>query len=241
MNLDLDKHLIDFDLRSYPGFVQTKYSHPINFINDEELFIQIRSLTSICPKLILAGSVSLHVLGISNFDFKVRKPDLDFALTEPLTEEEFLLLRSFFDLKSLNGGDYGMEDDNSVKVSDILKREVIFMQDPKTNRNFDIFNKDYFDKFRANQYNLYPINFGNNKEPYIVYCQHPAITISHKMKYAFCSNYGKKQKHFNDCVDLICKDYTRTMERCSFLDRMKNEFEYEFAYNFGKPKSTTNE
>jgi len=238
--MNIENHLLDFDIRSYPSFVQTKYSGMVNFINDEDLYMQIRSLTSICPKLILAGSVSLHALGITHLDFKVRKPDLDFALTEPLTEEEFLLFKSFFELKTLEGDNYGIEDDNKIKTSDVLKREVIFMQDPKTNRNFDIFNKDHFNKFKANQYNLYPVNFGNNKEPHIIYCQHPAITISHKMKYAFCPNYGKKTKHFNDCVDLICKEYTRIMERCNFLDRMKIEFEHEFIYNFGKPK-TTNE
>ena len=52
----------------------------------------ILPLTNLSDKLILGGSLGLYVMGIVEYDFKNRKPDIDFSLTEPLTEDELVLV-----------------------------------------------------------------------------------------------------------------------------------------------------
>ena len=79
---------INTDLRSYDEATQQRFSNIAPFIDNEEIYNRILTLTSLCPKLILAGSVSLFSLNLLSIDFKQRKPDLDFSLSEPLTEEE---------------------------------------------------------------------------------------------------------------------------------------------------------
>lgn len=232
--MSIEPHLKSFDIRDYDNFIQAKYSLQNTFIDNEEIYSQIKILTNLCPKLILAGSVSLHVLGIEPLSFKDRKPDLDFALTEPLTEEEFLILKSMLDLKS-SSNQYEIDQDD-IKTQDILKRKTIFLHHEKLGLNIDIFNSEYNNDFRYNSYNLYPINFGNMSEPHIVYVQHPSVTISHKMKYAFIPGYAKHKKHFSDCVDYLCKSYDKSMSKIKELNKMKMSFEQEFVYPYGLPK-----
>lgn len=232
--MSIEPHLKSFDIRNYENFIQTKYTCPTLFIDDNDIYTQIKILTNLCPKLVLAGSISLHVLGIEPLSFKDRKPDLDFALTEPLTEEEFLVIKSLLNLKS-SSDQYFLDLDDTT-TQDILKRKTIFLHDEKTGLNIDIFNSEYHGNFKHNTYNLYPINFGTSSEPHIVYVQHPSITISHKMKYAFLPSYNKRKKHFSDCIDYLCKNYNIAMDRIQDLNRMKTEFEQEFVYPFGLPK-----
>jgi len=232
--MSIEPHLKSFDIRNYENFIQTKYTIPTLFIDDNDIYTQIKILTNLCPKLVLAGSISLHVLGIEPLSFKDRKPDLDFALTEPLTEEEFLVLKSLLNLKS-SSNQYDLDLDDT-KTQDILKRKTIFLHNEKTGLNIDIFNSEYHGDFKYNTYNLYPVNFGTSSEPHIVYVQHPSITISHKMKYAFLPSYVKRKKHFSDCIDYLCKSYNIAMDRIRDLNKMKMEFEQEFVYPFGLPK-----
>jgi len=69
----------------------------------------ILPLMTINPKLVLGGSLALHLLDIMDYDFENRKPDLDFSLLEPLTEEELLSCKDFFDLSFITKrNDYEM-------------------------------------------------------------------------------------------------------------------------------------
>lgn len=204
------------DIREYSERTQFNFTVTNQFM-PEDIWSKIRVLTSIQPKLILAGSLSLHALHLTNLDFTKRTPDLDFALREPLTEDEFLIMKSLFNLKT-HETKYE-EDKESVHQSDILKRDLIVFVDEKYTC-IDIFNKEYQSDVRK----LYPVNFGNHITPHIVYCQHPSITIAHKIKYAFLENYHKKKKHHDDCVDFICKDYDKIISRLHFLNEKQQDF-----------------
>jgi hypothetical protein len=53
---------------------------------------KIIPLMTIHNKFVLGGSLALYILKMMDYDFGKRKPDLDFSLTEPFEEEEFLTL-----------------------------------------------------------------------------------------------------------------------------------------------------
>ena len=53
---------------------------------------KIIPLMTIHNKFVLGGSLALYILKMMEYDFGKRKPDLDFSLTEPFEEEEFLTL-----------------------------------------------------------------------------------------------------------------------------------------------------
>ena len=203
------------DIREYPIQIQNKFSIGNQFM-PEEIWSKIRVLTSIQPKLVLAGSLSLHALHLVSLDFNKRTPDFDFALREPLTEDEFLIMKSLFNLKTFESK---YEEDKTIHESDILKRDLIVFADEKLNY-IDVFNKEYQNDMNK----LYPVNFGNHITPHIVYCQHPSITISHKMKYAFLENYHKKDKHRDDCIDLLCKNYNRIINQLNTLNTIRSKF-----------------
>ena len=203
------------DIREYPIQIQNKFSIGNQFM-PEEIWSKIRVLTSIQPKLVLAGSLSLHALHLVSLDFNNRTPDFDFALREPLTEDEFLIMKSLFNLKTFESK---YEEDKTTHESDILKRDLIVFADEKLNC-IDVFNKEYQNDMNK----LYPVNFGNHITPHIVYCQHPSITISHKMKYAFLENYYKKDKHRDDCIDLLCKNYNRIINQLNILNTTRSKF-----------------
>lgn len=238
------------DIRNYPDSIQNDYSWKNQFIENEEYFNLVKVLTNLNPKFILAGSVSLHVLGLMNIDFKTRKPDLDLCLSAPLTEEEFDIMVNLLELEIFSYNDNYMVEDlvfgevEKPTTGQVLKSRVIRLHDKKTGVNIDIFNSDYNPNYGWNRYeNLYPVNFGiyerakinPNKNgwplvgedkllPHVVYVQHPSVTISHKMKFAMYTNYGKNKKHKNDCIDILCKQWDTYKERLNQLDKKKKQF-----------------
>lgn len=215
-----------YDIRTYSPKVQASFTTTNNFINNEDYYNRLLTLTSMCPKLVIAGSLSLHLLGVMSIDFQQRKPDMDFALTEPLEEEEFDLLKSFFEFEVM-GDIYDNEEDdvnNSYPTSKLLKRKVIRLWDKKSEVYIDIFNGHYDNDFSLKQENLIPINFRDNKEPHIVYVQHPSVTISHKAKYAFYEDYRKSQKHQYDLIDLLTKGFGNRMKQTKRLVEVKSKF-----------------
>ena len=238
----MKKENIDFDIRNYPEKVQNDFTPQNQFIDNEELFTLIKTLTTLCPKLILAGSISLHVLGLVTLDFKNRKPDLDFGLTGPLDDLEIEQIIALLDLDVLES-DYGddilfneSEDETSRKI-DFQKQEIIRLYHKQSKTNIDIFNSNYSNNFGySKNENLYPVNFrtiekslnsGPHEEkliPHVIYVQHPSITISHKMKYAFYTSYEKRSKHKEDCVDFLCKKYEHFHKSLKIKDNNKKQF-----------------
>jgi hypothetical protein len=240
----MEKEKISCDLRTYAEDVQNEFSLKNKFIPDENLFNLIRVITSVCPKLILSGRLSLHVMDLIEIDFGKRKPDLDFSLIEPLDEYEFDQIVSLLELEYM-GSDYeneiGLEEEAKKPTSEILKQDLIRLFDKKNKVYIDIFNTQYQNDFSPKHENLYPVNFGiyekNNTPPnhpwptveskltpHIIYCQHPSVTISHKIKYAFYTNYGKKKKHYEDVVDLMVKHYYNIHEKLEYLNTKKKDF-----------------
>jgi hypothetical protein len=53
---------------------------------------KIISLMTMHNKFVLGGSLALYILKMMEYDFEKRDPDLDFSLTEPFGEKEFLTL-----------------------------------------------------------------------------------------------------------------------------------------------------
>jgi hypothetical protein len=219
----------NYDLRSYSKKAQTAWSVSHQFIDNEDLYNRLITMTSICPKLVLAGSVSLHALGLVKLDFKTRSADLDFALTEPLTEEEFDIMKSLFELEvvcDVYADDEIISVDDMAKIptKDILKLNLIRLWDQKLKIHIDIFNSQYDNNFDSKQENLYPLNFRSYDDPHIIYVQHPSKTISYKVRYAFYESYRKNKKHKDDCIDLFCKDYDKIMKRLQQLSGTKRKF-----------------
>ena len=240
------KEKISCDLRTYAEHVQNEFSFKNKFIPNEDLFNLIKVMTSLSPKLILSGRLSLYVMDLIDIDFEKRKPDLDFSLTEPLEEYELDQIISLLDLEKISGGyDTPIEEtlyDETPKTSDLLKQDLIRLLDKKNNVFIDIFNTQYQNDFSPKHENLYPVNFGvyekNNSTnrnpwvptieskltPHIIYCQHPSVTISHKVKYAFYTHYEKKKKHYEDVVDLMVKHYAHVHKRLTILNTKKKDF-----------------
>ena len=58
----------------------------------------ILPLLTLNKKLVLAGSLSLYLMKIMEYDFTNRTPDIDITLKEPLTLEELETIINFFNL-----------------------------------------------------------------------------------------------------------------------------------------------
>jgi hypothetical protein len=137
----MKKEKISCDLRTYAEDVQNEFSLKNKFIPDENLFNLIRVITSVCPKLILSGRLSLYVMDLVEIDFGKRKPDLDFSLIEPLDEYEFDQIVSLLELEYM-GSDYeneiGLEEESKKPTSEILKQDLIRLFDKKNKVYIDI-------------------------------------------------------------------------------------------------------
>ena len=224
---------ISLDLRDHHEETQATYSIRNQFIDSEVKYTLIRTMAALCPKLILAGSISLHVLGVSTIDFKTRNPDLDFGLTEPITEEELDGLIGFLNLKLTSAGDmYDLYSDDVPTSKQAVQQDLIRLFDEKNNIFIDIFNSNFDNNFHSKQNDLYPINFGNHIQPQIIYVQSPAVTISHKVKYSFYPKYNKRKKHKDDCVDFLCKNYVSILERINSHSDLKRIFEKALHLKF---------
>jgi hypothetical protein len=179
----------------------------------------IFALTSINDKLILGGSLGLYVMGIIDYDFKNRKPDIDFSLTEPLTEDELLTLKDFFNLELIvTHGDYDFiqvnpNEDKTVKTKPILhftQKELIQLRKnstewvtPSGDSGYVEYTIDFFNSQYIKQRDIVYVNYNGVK----LKVNHPSITLSHKSRYAYDNRVGKQYKHFKDIGDINWKKY----------------------------------
>jgi hypothetical protein len=196
---------------------------------------RILPLMTLHDKFVLGGSLALHILKIMDYDFKERTPDLDFSLTEPFEEKEFMMLVDFFNLSVIKGSnDYG-DDGYLTPISTTttsLKKELIMLE---VKANFDdiisgadgewrskyykvdFFNKDYLEKrdwFELDYFGT-PIKL-----------THPSIIFSAKMKYATDNRVGKQYKHFQDIQKIDWDKYFKIVKRIqSHHKEIKNEGE----------------
>jgi hypothetical protein len=188
----------------------------------------ILPLMTINPKLTLGGSLALHLLDIMDYDFTNRKPDLDFSLLEPLTEEELLSIKDFFDLSFIiKNNDYEIEtvqvDDelsrsfSKIKnTSHFLTKNIIQLYKPDLTAKPD--NTEHWDK-------EYVIDFFNKEylpakemikiqyKDFELRLTHPSVILSHKSKYAYDNRVGKQYKHFQDLQKIDWKNYFQIIKR----------------------------
>jgi hypothetical protein len=179
----------------------------------------IFALTNINDKLVLGGSLGLYVMGIIDYDFKNRKPDIDFSLTEPLTEEELLILKDFLDLELLvTRGDYDFiqakpDEDRIMKIkptSYFITKELIQLRKnstewitPAGDNGYVEYTVDLFNGQHIKQRDIIYVDYNGIK----LKVNHPSITLSHKSRYAYDSRISKQYKHFKDIGDINWKKY----------------------------------
>jgi hypothetical protein len=179
----------------------------------------IFALTSINDKLILGGSLGLYVMGIIDYDFKNRKPDIDFSLTAPLTEEELLTLKDFFNLELVvTNSDYDFiqvnpNEDKTIKtkpISHFITKELIQLRKPSTewvmpagDSGYIEYTVDFFNSQYIKQRDIIYVDYNGIK----LKVNHPSVTLSHKSRYAYDNRVGKQYKHFKDIGDINWKKY----------------------------------
>jgi len=198
------------------------------FVNPDKISVKtlpqkyddiIFALTNINDKLVLGGSLGLYVMGIIDYDFKNRKPDIDFSLTEPLTEGELLILKDFLDLELIvTRGDYDFiqakpDEDRIMKTkptSHFITKELIQLRKnstewitPAGDNGYIEYTVDFFNGQHIKQRDIIYVDYNGIK----LKVNHPSITLSHKSRYAYDSIISKQYKHFKDIGDINWKKY----------------------------------
>ena len=174
-------------------------------------------------KLVLAGNLSLHVMGIIDYDFSNRVPDVDFSLTGRFEESEFNHLIDFFNLELIRRkSDYdlkhiGVDNDieeyvNPKPMSEFLKKEllqVVFSVCDDNHIIIDYRTMDFFNKIFLEVRDIVVVNYFGTE----IKCNHPSITLSAKMKYASDKRVTKQYKHFQDLKDIDWDRYFISQNR----------------------------
>jgi hypothetical protein len=184
---------------------------------------KIIPLISLHDKFVLGGSLALYILKMMKYDFEKRNPDLDFSLTEPFEENEFLTLLDFFNLSIVkNSGDYEVVAGDTLKLKspiESLKKDLImlsyynaanvFMDDhdlqdyQEKYYKVDFFNKNYLkikDWFELDY-------FGTT-----IKITHPSIILAAKMMYGTDTRVGKQYKHFQDIQGIDWDNYFKIIK-----------------------------
>jgi hypothetical protein len=182
----------------------------------------ILPLMTMSDKLVLGGSLALHILDIMDYDFENRKPDIDFSLREALTEHELSVIKDFYELSFvMRRNDYNVEmiphDDDLMEqrqtpksVQHFLTKDIIQLYKPDPNAQPDgveHWDKEYIIDFFNSVYlpnrELVVIDY----KGYELRLSHPSYILSHKSKYAYDSRVGKQFKHFQDLQKIDWKKY----------------------------------
>ena len=182
----------------------------------------IMPLMTMSDKLVLGGSLALHILDIMDYDFDNRKPDMDFSLREALTEHELSVIKDFYELSFvMRRNDYNVEmvphDDETIEqrqtpksVQHFLTKDIIQLYKPDPNAQPDgveHWDKEYIIDFFNSTYlpkrELIVIDY----KGYELRLSHPSYILSHKSKYAYDSRVGKQFKHFQDLQKIDWKKY----------------------------------
>lgn len=213
----------------------SKIEMPSNF---EEYVIPIMNILK--DKLVLTGSLSLRLLGVPFIRKELKSSDFDFGLRAPLTIDEFVHFKDFFELQS-NFEDqekYNAEDENREPrpyTPEIeLSNRLITLKKIKYNSDngldlvykMDIFNCDYM---------LPKDIIGIEYKGYTIPVVHPGITISYKTKYAFRNHH---HKHYEDLKHLIenYKQYNNIIiklwENQTYKRTIENEGIISFKENY---------
>jgi len=184
---------------------------------------RIIPLMTLNDTFVLGGSLALYILKMMDYNFKERTPDLDFSLTEPFEEKEFLTLIDFFNLSVVRGvNDYG--DDGhplyNLNPKTVREKELIMLE-----HSGNIVKAIEEDKLDEYQEKYYRVDFFNNnflkKKDWFeldyfgtpIKITHPSVILSAKMKYATDNRVGKQHKHFQDIKSIDWKEYFKIVKR----------------------------
>jgi hypothetical protein len=209
----------------------------------------ILPLMTMSDKLVLGGSLALHILDIMDYDFDNRKPDIDFSLREALTEHELSVIKDFYELSFImRRNDYNVEivahedsfhEEQKIQtqtpkpVQHFLTKDIIQLYKPDPNAQPDHTNysehwdKEYIIDFFNSTYlpkrELVTIDY----KGYELRLSHPSYILSHKSKYAYDNRVGKQFKHFQDLQKIDWKKYFAIVKKIEpKYDEYKNEEGY---------------
>ena len=202
----------------------------------------ILPLMNMSDKLVLGGSLALHILDIMDYDFDNRKPDIDFSLREALTEHELSVIKDFYELSFvMRRNDYNIEDvpydDEIVEqrqvakpIQHFLTKDIIQLYKPDPNAQPDgieHWDKEYIIDFFNSTYlpkrELVTIDY----KGYELRLSHPSYILSHKSKYAYDNRVGKQYKHFQDLQQIDWKKYFQIVKK---IEPKYNEYKNEEGY-----------
>jgi hypothetical protein len=202
----------------------------------------ILPLMTMSDKLVLGGSLALHILDIMDYDFNNRKPDMDFSLREALTEHELSVIKDFYELNFvMRRNDYNVEmipyDDETIgqkqipkSVQHFLTKDIIQLYKPDPNAQPDgveHWDKEYIIDFFNNTYlpkrELVVIDY----KGYELRLSHPSYILSHKSKYAYDNRVGKQYKHFQDLQKINWDKYFTIVKR---IQPKYDQFETECGF-----------
>jgi hypothetical protein len=206
----------------------------------------ILPLMTMSEKLVLGGSLALHILDIMDYDFNSRKPDMDFSLLEPLTENELSVIKDFYELTFIlrtndynietveHEGDYFEQKNTPKPVQHFLTKDIIQLYKPDPNAQPDgveHWDKEYIIDFFNSTYlpkrELVVIDY----KGYELRLSHPSYILSHKSKYAYDNRVGKQYKHFQDLQTIDWKKYFSIVKN---IEPKYEPFQHESGYNSQK-------
>ena len=202
-----------------------QWKQPLNIIplplNIEDI---VYPLLGMCDKLVLGGSLGLYIMDIMEYDFNKRKPDIDFSLTEPLTAEELNAIKDFFQLEFVLGSnDYDFEEEvpeadlaRKIKPAEhFLTKELIQLRKFDEKRNV-LYTLDFFNSQYIKSKDIVEVRVPFKETPYTNFplrVNHPAITISYKVRYAYDTRVSKQFKHWEDIEKIDKKKYFQIIKK----------------------------
>ena len=177
----------------------------------------LKTALNIQPKLIITGTLGLKLCGL----FKEREiGDLDFNLTESLTEDEVLIFKDFFELTpSLGIHEYDFEQKGEKAKKTWSAKKALenplliqFKKYPKVEKDFwnpndkvykiDIFTKGGLSK---KEILLLDVKFSDG---IVIPCKvtSPPTILSYKAKLAFDPQMRSHKKHYYDIIKGVMGD-----------------------------------
>jgi hypothetical protein len=170
----------------------------------------VAPLMNFSDKLVLGGSLSLKMFGLMKRDRYVK--DLDFGLTEKLTQYELDHIKDFFEYTV---DDYSHDENyESIKIDGPQnEREVIHLQGPKI--NIDIFNTGYLN-------NKEVVHVLYNKQ--LLKLNIPSIPILAKAKYMLQHKSSARIKHFEDIKFMLFDGETNYYRLLQYLEKTNNQY-----------------
>jgi hypothetical protein len=167
----------------------------------------LKTALTIQPKLIITGTLGLRLCGL----FEGREiGDLDFNVASPLTEDEVLIFKDFFDLTPTQG-DYGILVEEKETIAEVwtpkkaLENPLCiqffkFLSDKR--HKIDIFHNSKLDD---SEIILIDLKFSDGT---IIPCNitYPPYIISYKARLAFDPSKNNHQKHYFDIIKHVMGD-----------------------------------